>query len=220
MTNTNPVIFNEFYEYYRRSFIKEDPLLASLTKSASKLPGAHMQISAEQGLFLRFLTKLLKPQKILEIGTFAGYSALCFAMELPFQGKLITCDLAGPWLEVAKEFWVKAGVQDKISLKTGPALVTLKCLIDQQEEDSFDIAFIDADKQNYFLYFEGCLKLIRPGGVIIIDNVFWKGLIKEDTPHDKRAVFFKEFNQRLLEDKRIFSMTLPLSDGLTLALKI
>lgn len=207
------------YNYLLSVSLREPPLFARLRERTRNMPEAGMQISPEQGQFLQLLIKLTGARKTLEIGTFTGYSALSVASVLPADGKLIACDVSDAFTSVGRPFWEEAGVADKIDLRIGPAVETLDDLIVQGETESFDFAFIDADKTNYENYYERCLQLIRSGGLIAIDNVLWDGAVADarDKSEDTEAI--RRLNAKLKNDERIDLSLVPIGDGLTLAWK-
>jgi caffeoyl-CoA O-methyltransferase len=178
-----------------------------------------MQISPEQGQFMRLLIELLDVRRIVEIGVFTGYSGLSMALALPPDGKLIACDVSEEFTQVARRYWREAGVADRIELRLAPAVETLDRLIADGGTGSFDLAFIDADKENYDAYYEKCLVLLRPGGVLLIDNVLWSGRVArpEDTSRDTTAL--RALNEKLHRDERVSLSMLPVGDGLTIARK-
>ena len=178
-----------------------------------------MQIAPEQGQFMALLVELIGARRIIEVGTFTGYSALCMAEAMPVDGTLICCDVSDEWTGIARGFWREAGVEERIDLRLAPALQTLDTLLAQGKVGQFDLAFIDADKGNYAHYFERCLTLLRPGGLILIDNTLWDGRVAdpEDKEEDTRAI--RAFNDQLLEDRRVTISLVPIGDGLTLARK-
>jgi predicted O-methyltransferase YrrM len=178
-----------------------------------------MQISPEQGQFMALLVQLMGAKKTLEIGVFTGYSALAVALALPVDGKVIACDISEEYTAIAKDFWGRAGVSEKIDLRIAPALETLEKLIAEGETGSFDLAFIDADKRSYENYYERALTLLRPGGLILIDNVLWSGKVTDPTITDKQTQAIREFNQKIHQDSRISLSVMAIADGLTLALK-
>jgi predicted O-methyltransferase YrrM len=178
-----------------------------------------MQISPEQGQFMGLLVKLLKAKKTLDIGVFTGYSSLVIALALPEDGKVIACDRDPESTAIARRYWQAAGVEPKIDLRLAPALETLEQLIAEGEAGSVDFAFIDADKRNYSNYYERALTLLRPGGVVAIDNVLWSGSVADPEVTDNRTIAIREFNQKLHQDSRVEISMLPLADGLTLAMK-
>jgi len=202
------------HAYLLANSLRETPVQRALRAATSRMPRATMQIAPEQGQFLQLLLKLTGALRCVEIGTFTGYSALAMALALPPGGRIVCCDLSEEWTSVARKYWARASVSKKIQLKLGPALETLKKL-----KGPFDFAFIDADKANYQNYFERCLKLVRRGGLIAIDNTLWYGRVidRRDQSADTRAI--RAFNRRLRRDRRVELALVPIGDGLTLALK-
>jgi predicted O-methyltransferase YrrM len=196
-----------------------DAVRESLREETLKLPMAIMQISVEQGHFMSLLLKLLKAKKTLEVGVFTGYSSLVVAQALPEDGKIIACDVSEEWTSIGKRHWERAGVAHKIDLRLAPALETLDGLLAAGEAGTFDFAFVDADKSNYDAYFERALQLLRPGGVIAIDNTLWSGKVADPTMQDADTVALRNLNAKLHEDRRITLSFLPIGDGLTLAMK-
>ena len=178
-----------------------------------------MQIAPEQGQFMALLVQLLGVKKALEVGVFTGYSALRVALAMPADGRLVACDINPEYTAIAQRYWAAAGVADRIDLRLGPALDTLNHLIDAGEANQFDFAFIDADKANYSNYYERVLQLVRPGGLVVIDNVLWSGRVADPAVQDSRTKALRQFNQRLYQDDRIVLSLVPIADGLTLALK-
>ena len=176
-----------------------------------------MQIAVTQCQFLELITKISKAKKILEIGTFTGYSTLAVALALPEDGTIIACDISETWTAIGKKKWEQAGVANKIDLRLGPAIETLDELIAKGEEASFDFAFIDADKANYLDYYKKCLRLVRKGGVIAIDNVLWSGAVINSEINDNDTNAIKELNDFLAQDDRVSLSMVPIGDGLTLA---
>jgi caffeoyl-CoA O-methyltransferase len=180
---------------------------------------AGMQISPEQGQFMALLAELIGARRAIEVGTFTGYSALCVAQALPADGKLIACDISEEFTSVARRYWAKSGIADRIELRLAPALDTLKSLLAGGGAGSFDFAFIDADKTQYDAYYEAILKLLRPGGLATIDNVLWSGAVADGRKRDADTVALRALNEKLKTDKRITLSMLPIGDGLTLARK-
>ena len=178
-----------------------------------------MQIAPDQGQFLALLVKLLGAKKTLDIGVFTGYSSLVVALALPDDGKVIACDRDPEATALARRYWKEAGVEHKIDFHLAPALETLDQLIEQGQANSFDFAFIDADKRNYGNYYERALTLLRPGGLIAIDNVLWFGRVADPRDTDKRTIAIRELNQKIYQDERVEISMLPTADGLTLARK-
>lgn len=197
-------------EYLREVSLRDHPLLARLRAETAALPRARMQITPEQGQFMQLLLGLLGARRTIEIGVFTGYSALVAALALPADGQVVACDLSEEWTAVGRPYWAEAGVADKIDLRIAPALETLASLT-----GPFDFAFIDADKNNYDAYYERCLQLVRPGGIIAIDNTLWHGDVIDPTKQDADTVAIRALNQKLHADPRIELSLLPMGDGLT-----
>jgi predicted O-methyltransferase YrrM len=212
-------VTDRLYDYLLESSLRDDPVLRDLRKETARLPWGGMQISPEQGQFMALLVEMLGARRAIEIGTFTGYSSIAVARALPAEGRLICCDVSEEYTNVARKYWQRAGVADKITLELGPALVTLDKLIEQGESGRFDFAFIDADKENYRHYYERCLTLLRPGGLIVIDNVLWGGAVADRRKHDSSTEAIRAFNKRLKVDQRVSLSLLPIGDGITLALK-
>jgi len=210
---------DRLYDYLLKVSLREPPLLAALRAETAKLPMAGMQISPEQGQFMGLLAELIGARRAIEVGTFTGYSALCVAQALPADGKLIACDISEEFTSVARRYWAKSGIADRIELRLAPALDTLKSLLSGGGAGSFDFAFIDADKTQYDAYYEAILKLLRPGGLVTIDNVLWSGAVADGRKRDADTVALRALNEKLKTDKRITLSMLPIGDGLTLARK-
>jgi len=174
---------------------------------------SRMQIAPEQGAFMTLLARLMGARRAIEIGTFTGYSALCIARGLPADGELICCDVNDDWTSVGRPYWEKAGVSDKIDLRIGPAIETLRAL---PTDEKFDLAFIDADKTSYAAYCEALLRVMRPGGVILVDNVLWGGSVVDPTAKGKDTLAIRAFNDQVAADERLECVMLPISDGLSL----
>ena len=210
---------DRLYDYLLKVSLREPPLLAALRAETAKLPMAGMQISPEQGQFMALLAELIGARRAIEVGTFTGYSALCVAQALPADGKLIACDISEEFTSVARRYWAKSGIADRIELRLAPALDTLKSLLAGGGAGSIDFAFIDADKTQYDAYYEAILKLLRPGGLVTIDNVLWSGAVADGRKRDADTVALRALNEKLKTDKRITLSMLPIGDGLTLARK-
>jgi len=219
MTKQTTGLEETLADYIQSISLREPDILSQLREETAKLSMSQMQISPEQGQFMALLVQLMGAKKTLEIGVFTGYSALAVALALPDDGKVIACDISEEYTAIAKDFWGKAGVSEKIDLRIAPALETLEKLITDGETRSFDLAFIDADKRNYENYYERALILLRPGGLILIDNVLWSGKVTDSTITDKQTQAIREFNQKLHQDSRIRLSLVAIADGLTLALK-
>lgn len=207
------------YDYLLSVSLREPIILTQLRQETSQLPMSRMQISPEQGQFMAFLVKLMKGKKTLELGVFTGYSSLVVALALPADGKIVACDVSEEYTSIARRYWQQAGVSDKIDLHIAPALETLDSLLAAGEAGTFDFAFIDADKGNYENYYERSLELIRPGGLIAIDNVLWSGKVADPEIQDNQTNKIRAFNRKLHQDSRITLSLVPIADGLTLAIK-
>ena len=197
----------------------EPDYLVRLREETLRDPDARMQISPHQGALFSVLTQLGQFRKTLEIGVFTGYSSICVARALPEDGKLIACDVSEEWTNIARRYWREAGVEHKIDLHLAPAMQTLNGLIADGEAGTFDFAFIDADKTNYASYYEAALKLVRPGGMIAVDNVLWYGRVLDQSVMDADTIAIRAFNQKLAQDNRVWMSMVPIGDGLTLAVK-
>ncbi len=180
-------------------------------------PRASMQIGPDQGLLLGMLVRLLNARRVVEVGTFTGYSALAMAMALPPGGRILCCDVSEEYTSVARRFWKEAGVEARIDLRLGPAVETLGALLAAEGPGSQDLAFIDADKTGYDAYYEACLRLVRPGGLIAIDNVLWYGKVADPSVNDPDTAALRSLNLKIRDDARVDAVVLSVGDGLTLA---
>ena len=198
---------------------RDDKILKQLREETLKLKEAQMQISPEQGAFLSILTKLLSAKKTLDIGVFTGYSTLVVARELTDDGLVVACDTSIEWTSIAKKYWKLACVDKKVDLCLAPAKKTLEKLIENGEESTFDFSFIDADKINYQTYYDYSLKLLKPGGIIAIDNVLWNGQVIDENNSEPATRAIRLFNEKLYQDDRVYISMVPIGDGLTLAYK-
>jgi predicted O-methyltransferase YrrM len=205
--------------YLIESCVREGELLAELRTLTQGDPQAFMQISPEQGQFLSLLVRAIGAQRCIEVGTFTGYSSLCIATALQEKGRLVCCDVSAEWTAIARRFWNRAGVAHKIDLRLAPALETLDALIASGEAGTYDFAFIDANKENYLEYYERCLQLLRPGGLVAADNTLWSGRVADPGDQSDSTRCLREFNARLHRDERVAIALLPMGDGLSLALK-
>lgn len=219
MSNRTLGLDDRLYRYLVDHSVPENTLLAELRQATAALPMAQMQIAPEQGQFMALLVQLMGARRTLEIGVFTGYSALVVALALPADGVVVACDINKEYTAIARQFWQKAGVASKIDLRLGPAVETLEQLIAAGEADSFDFAFIDADKSSYDRYYEQALQLVRPGGLIALDNVLWSGQVADPAVQDNRTNLIRALNAKLHQDNRISLSLVPIADGLTLALK-
>ncbi len=218
MTTRTALLPSDVYQYVLRSS-REPDVLARLREATAALPNAVMQIGADQGQLMALLVKLVGARRCIEIGTFTGYSALAVALALPEDGELITCDVESRWTDVGRPFWHEAGVAGRIDLRIRPALETLDELLASGEAERFDFAFIDADKTNYHAYYERVLQLIRPGGLIAVDNTIALagGPIISDVSDNAKALL--ELNEQLRDDARVDLAMLTVGEGLTLLRK-
>jgi O-methyltransferase len=207
------------YRYLVDHSVREHPVLAELRAETAKLPQSVMQIGPEQGQFMALLARLTGARRCIEVGVFTGYSSLAVALALPDNGSIIALDVSEEWTAIARRHWQKAGVDDKIDLRLGRAMDTLDTLISLQESGRFDFAFIDADKGNYLGYYERCLELVRPGGLILLDNTLWSGDVADPSNQEPDTVALRAVNDALHRDDRIDLAQLPVGDGLTLARK-
>jgi len=206
------------YEYLLTHSLREHPTQIALRQETSTHARGGMQISPEQGQFMALLVRLLGVRRAIEIGVFTGYSALSVALALPDSGYLLACDVSDEYTKIGRKYWQAAGVAQKIDLQLGLALVTLDRCLAAGESGQYDFAFIDADKTSYDAYYERCLRLLRPGGLIAIDNVLWGGDVARKAK-DADTAALQALNTKLLDDDRIDLSLLPIGDGLTLARK-
>lgn len=207
------------YDYMTSVSVREPAILRKLREETDLLPNAGMQSPPEHGQFLALLVQLMGARKTLEIGVFTGYSSLAVALALPNDGSILACDVSEEYTAIARRYWKEAGVDHMIDLRLRPALETLKELIEQRQHNRFDFAFIDADKANYEGYYEYALELIRPGGLITIDNVLWHGKVIDPEVNDADTQVIRALNKKLLGDSRVNLSMVPISDGLTLCYK-
>ncbi|MBV8847723.1 MAG: class I SAM-dependent methyltransferase [Bryobacterales bacterium] len=206
-------------DYVRAVSPPEHPVLRRLHEETSRHPRGTMQISPEHGQFMAFLVQLIRAERTIEIGVFTGYSAMAVALALPEAGRVVACDISEEYTSVARRYWKDAGVEKKIDLRLKPALETLQAMIASGERGRYDFAFIDADKPNYWNYYECCLELLRRGGVIMVDNTLWSGRVADPSDQTEDTVALRGFNERLRDDSRVTVSMLTLDDGVTLALK-
>jgi predicted O-methyltransferase YrrM len=210
---------DEIERYVGETIAKETPLQKRLRAETAKLPMAGMQIGADQSALLALLVRLIRARRTIEVGTFTGYSALSVAQALPKDGKVIACDVSEEWTAIARRYWREAGLADRIELRLGPAAETLEGLLEIDGAGSFDFAFIDADKPGYDAYYELCLQLVRPNGLIAVDNVLWSGAVVDSKRRDADTAALRALNLKIRDDDRVDSALLTVGDGLTLARK-
>lgn len=215
MTNRTLNLDASLYQYLLDVSLRETPLLKRLRDETAQLPTARWQIAPEQGQFMALLVQLTGAKRIVEVGTFTGYSALCMAQAMPEDGQLICCDLPAGYNRIAEHYWQEAGISARIEQRLAPALDTLEQLAD----GVFDLVFIDADKANYPAYLEHGLRLLRVGGLLLFDNTLWSGRVLDvdSTSDDTQAI--QALNRKLKDDARIDLSLLPIGDGLTLCRK-
>jgi predicted O-methyltransferase YrrM len=210
---------DRLYHYLRSMSHPEPDVLVQLREATARMPQARMQISPDQGALMALLVQLMGARKTLEIGVFTGYSTLWVALALPSEGRIVACDISHKYGDMARRYWQLAAVDHKIDLRIAPALQTLDELLAEGAAQSFDFAFIDADKGNYDAYYERSLQLLRPGGLMAIDNVLWSGRVADSRVRDDETVAIRAFNAKLQHDKRVRLSIVPIADGVTLALK-
>lgn len=219
MTNRTLTLDDNLYRYLLDVSLRETPLLKRLRDETAQLANAQWQIAPEQGQFMALLVQLTDARRILEVGTFTGYSALCMAQAMGAEGRMICCDIPGDYNAIAERYWREAGLSGRIEQRLAPALETLAALERAGQAGSFDLIFIDADKSNYPAYLEHALRLVRQGGLILFDNTLWSGRVLEQSPDSADTRAIQALNLALKDDQRIDLSLLPLGDGLTLCRK-
>jgi predicted O-methyltransferase YrrM len=205
--------------YLASTIARETPVQQRLRAETAQLPNGQMQIGADQGALMALLVRLTGTRRALEIGTFTGYSALAVASALPEDGKLIACDVSEEWTNIGRRYWQEAGLASRIDLRLGPALDTLAQLLRDLGPSSFDFAFIDADKEPYDAYYEACLKLVRPNGLILLDNMLWSGKVADVSEQDEETRILRALNEKIRDDSRVEACLLSVGDGVMLARK-
>ena len=221
MTSVGPKSFTlspEVHAYLVAHGTPPDAVQQALIEETREKAGgwSMMQVAPEQGAFMTLLTRLVGARRAVEVGTFTGYSSLCIARGLPDDGWLLCCDTSEEWTAIARRYWQRAGLDDKIELRIGPGLETLRGL---PAEETLDLAFIDADKGGYQAYYEEILLRLRPGGLILVDNVLWSGRVADPEADDADTVAIRRFNDAVAQDERVDVVMLPVADGLTLLRK-
>lgn len=219
MSSRNNNIPTELYDYILDNTLRDRPELKALRDETAHMPMAGMQISPDQGQFMALLVKATGARRAIEVGTFTGYSALVVAGALPADGKLVACDVSDEYTSVGRPHWEQAGLADKIDLRLGPAVETLDAMIAAGESGTYDMAFIDADKENYGHYYERCLTLLRAGGLILVDNVLWSGRVADPAETDDSTTAIRALTKKMHADDRIDFSLIPVGDGLSLAVK-
>lgn len=206
-------------DYVDANWLRDTAILADLRAETGAMENAGMQIGPDQGQLMAMLVRLMGAKKCLEVGVFTGYSSLSVALALPADGQIVACDISEEFTVTARRYWERAGVANKIELRIGPALDTLEQLKSEGHAGTFDFAFIDADKPNYRGYYEQCLDLLRPGGLITLDNVLWSGKVADLSDQEPNTVALRELNAFLHADERIDLCLIPIGDGVTMARK-
>ena len=206
-------------ESYVDGTVTETDVQRRLRAETARLPNAGMQIGADLGALLALLIKTLGARNAIEVGTFTGYSALAVAMALPADGRLVACDVSDEWTSIGRRHWAEAGVAGKIDLRLGPAADTLKALLRERGEGSFDLMFIDADKTGYDGYYESGLALVRVGGMIALDNMIWGGRVADPAVVDADTVALRTLNRKIAADRRVDACLATIGDGVMLARK-
>lgn len=217
MSSRNNNISAALYDYIIETSLRDQSVLKKLRDRTAELPSAVMQISPDQGQFMAFLVRAIGARRTLEVGVFTGYSSLVVAQALPDDGVVVACDISEEFTNIAKPFWKEAGVAHKIDLRIGPGVDSLAALLADGQAGSFDFAFVDADKESYPDYYESCLQLLRPGGLILFDNAFMGGRVASATEGSPAIV--RQLNADLKEDDRVDVSLIPVGDGLYLACK-
>lgn len=219
MTTTTTPVTPELSAYIAQAGYREPPILADLRARTKGMSGCLMQVAPEQGALLAMLVRLMDARRCLEVGVYTGYSSLAVALALPPEGRITAIDRSEEWTRMAQEYWDRAKVGAKVELRLGDATDQLRALIDAGRDGFYDFAFIDADKTNYHTYYECCLRLLRPGGVVAIDNVLWHGAVADPNADDDDTRAIRAFNDRVAEDDRVDFCLVPIGDGLTVVRK-
>ena len=219
MTSKSIGLPDDVYDYVLAHGVREPAILARLREETAAHPMAQMQIEPLQGAIFRLLVELLDARSYVEVGTFTGYSSLAVALAMPSDGRLVCCDVSEEYTSVARRYWAEAGVADRVDLRIGPGVESLDALLAEGRENTFDLAFIDADKKSYPDYYERCVRLLRPGGVVALDNVLWGGEIADMAKQDRDTLALRAVNELVRDDERVTEVLLPVADGMTLARK-
>jgi caffeoyl-CoA O-methyltransferase len=219
MSNATLGLPEDLHAYLLEVGVREPEILRDLRAETAALPEHDMQIAPEQGAFMGLLVELIGARRCLEVGTFTGYSSLAVALAMPAGGSIVCCDISREWTDVARRYWARAGVEDRIELRLGPALDTLDALLTEGQAGTFDFAFLDADKVHYPEYADRAIALLRPGGLLAIDNVFWGGEVANPSADDESVRAIRSMSRALAEDGRVTLAMVPIADGLTLARK-
>jgi predicted O-methyltransferase YrrM len=220
MTHKALNLDERLYHYLLSVSPQEPEVLRQLREETALFPESGMQITPEQGQFMALLIRLIGARMVLEVGVFTGYSSLAMLLAMPAAGRLVACDISESWTAIARRYWELAGVAARVDLRIGPALPILEGLLAEGRASEFDLAFIDADKTGYDAYYERSLELVRPGGLIVIDNLLWGGKVADPASTDADTVAIRALNARLRDDPRVAFSLLPVADGLGLAMKL
>lgn len=219
MTGKSTFIDPAVQDYLASVTVREAGVLGELRDETSRLPNAVMQIGPDQGAFMQLLAKLIGAKRYLEAGVYTGYSTLAVALALPDDGEIVACDTSEEYTAIARRYWAKAGVQQKIDLRIAPALETMDALVAQGQAGTFDLAFIDADKANVDAYYERALVLLRSGGLVLVDNVLWSGKVVDPAPQDADTAALRALNEKAARDERVDVALVPVCDGILMARK-
>ena len=219
MSRRTTQVDDALYAYLLESSLRESDALRRLREETAELEKGHMQISPEQGQFMALLVELIGARRILEVGTFTGYSALAMAEAMSGDWELVACDLSDDWTRIARRYWDEVGVSDHIDLRIGPASDTLSALVEGGRAGTFDLVFIDADKKGLDGYWERALELLRPGGLVAVDNTLWHGKVADPSVDDDATRAIRAFNLKARDDARVSMSLVPIGDGVTLARK-
>ena len=219
MSNRSISLTDALYDYLLETSLREPPVLRALREETLRMTQRSMQIAPEQGQFMALLARLAGARRCIEVGVFTGYSSLATALALPQDGRIVACDVSEEWTAVARRYWRQAGVEHKIDLRLAPARETLEAMVAAGERATYDLAFIDADKTGYLAYYDRCLELLKPGGVIMVDNTLWDGRVADPEVGDEDTRAIRHFNEYLHRDERVDLSLVPIGDGLTLARK-
>ncbi|MGD2045845.1 MAG: class I SAM-dependent methyltransferase [Gemmatimonadota bacterium] len=219
MTRRTTNLSDELQRYLLDVSLRDRDVLRRLRHETAHLERSNMQIGADQGQLMGLLLELIEARRVLEVGTFTGYSALAMALALPEDGSIVACDVSEEWTSIGRRYWEEAGVADKIDLRLAPAAETLQSLLDEGAEGTFDFAFIDADKSGYDTYYELALRLLRPGGLVAVDNTLWEGKVADPAETDEDTEAIRAFNLKVHDDERVSLSLVPIGDGLTLLRK-
>ena len=217
MSNRTISLTDSLYDYLLDVSLREAPALRALREETLRMPRCSMQIAPEQGQFMALVARLVGARRYVEVGVFTGYSSLAVALALPEDGRVVACDVSEEWTAIARRHWRAAGVEHKVDLRLAPARQTLDSMLAAGERDRYDLAFIDADKTGYLEYYERCLQLVRPGGLVLVDNTLWSGRVADPEDGDEETAALRHFNECLHRDERVDLSLVPIGDGLTLA---